>query len=250
MEPKVVNGVFEGGGIRGIALAGAAAGAMDQGYRFARVAGTSAGALVASLIAAGYEADELSEAVCQVDWPGLLDSVPGRRIPLVGNHLALVLWKGMYHGDRLEEAWRELLARKGVRTFGDLEPGSLRVVVTDVTHQKGVVFPEGLEAYGIEGRRFPVARAVHMSSAVPFVFRPVPLYDLLNGERVFFADGALASNFPVRLVGGERPVLGFRLTDADSDHPHEKIRGPASLARAVVGSGIRAREGLPGYSTN
>ena len=40
-----IDGVFEGGGVRGIALAGAAAGAMDSGYEFHRVAGTSAGAL-------------------------------------------------------------------------------------------------------------------------------------------------------------------------------------------------------------
>jgi NTE family protein len=44
---RVVHGVFAGGGIKGIALAGAAAGAMDCGYRFDRVVGTSSGAMVA-----------------------------------------------------------------------------------------------------------------------------------------------------------------------------------------------------------
>ena len=49
-----VIGVFEGGGIKGIALAGAAAAAMETGYVFDAVVGTSAGALVGSLIVAGY----------------------------------------------------------------------------------------------------------------------------------------------------------------------------------------------------
>ena len=54
---QTVNGVFVGGGVHGIALAGAAAAALDAGYRFDHLVGTSAGALVAALLA-GYTADE------------------------------------------------------------------------------------------------------------------------------------------------------------------------------------------------
>jgi NTE family protein len=132
-----VNAVFEGGGVRGIALAGAAAGAMDMGYRFDHVVGTSAGSLVASLVAAGYGPDELSRAVCSVDWPGLLDPVPGSQIPLVGRHLALLVHRGTYAGDELERVWSRLLAEQGVRSFRDLAPGSLTVVVTDIATLAG-----------------------------------------------------------------------------------------------------------------
>ena len=61
-----VIGVFEGGGIKGIALAGAAAAAMEAGFRFEGVVGTSAGALVGSLVAAGYTSNELRERVCRL----------------------------------------------------------------------------------------------------------------------------------------------------------------------------------------
>ena len=71
-----INAVFEGGGVRGIALAGAAAGALDAGYTFHRTVETSAGALVAALLAAGYDAQELEEQVAGMDWPRLLDPVP------------------------------------------------------------------------------------------------------------------------------------------------------------------------------
>jgi predicted acylesterase/phospholipase RssA len=53
MSELPITGVFEGGGVRGVALAGAAAAALDHGFRFARAVGTSAGALVGSLVAAG-----------------------------------------------------------------------------------------------------------------------------------------------------------------------------------------------------
>ena len=49
-----VDGVFSGGGIKGIALIGAIEEIEKRGYRFKRVAGASAGAIIASLIAARY----------------------------------------------------------------------------------------------------------------------------------------------------------------------------------------------------
>jgi NTE family protein len=44
--------VLEGGGVKGIGLLGAVLVLADAGYSFPRVAGTSAGAIVASLVAA------------------------------------------------------------------------------------------------------------------------------------------------------------------------------------------------------
>ena len=243
MEPqRRIHGVFAGGGIKGIALAGAAAAAMEHGYRFDQVVGTSSGALVGALIVAGYEPDELREAVLEIPWPSLADPTPGATLPLIGKHVALTLNKGLNRGVALERTWRSLLRAKGVRTFGDLEPGALRVVTTDVTHQRGVVLPDDLERYGVLPERFPVARAVRMSSAVPFFFRPVRLHDLRRQDTALFVDGAIAANFPLRVAAWEdaRPVFGFRFTAAADERDHREIRGPASLAAAVITAAVRA----------
>lgn len=48
----VADAVFEGGGVKGIGLVGAIAVAEEKGYRWVNVAGTSAGAIVAALLAA------------------------------------------------------------------------------------------------------------------------------------------------------------------------------------------------------
>lgn len=240
-----VTGVFEGGGVRGIALAGAAAAALDQGITFRTVVGTSAGAMVASLVAAGYEPDELRRGVCRVDWPSLLDPVPGYRLPLIGKHLALLRFRGFYRGDAIERTWAKLLARKGVRTFGDLEDFELRIVVTDLNHSTGVVLPEGLRRYGLDPMRFPIATAVRMSSAIPFMYRPVAIRDGRTGERVLFADGAMAANFPIGLAAPRRQVIGFVLEKDEVEHDHIKVMGPASLARSVILAGVHARYALP-----
>jgi NTE family protein len=240
-----INAVFEGGGVRGIALAGAAAGALDTGFTFHKTVGTSAGALVAALLAAGYNASELEEQVAGMNWPGLLDPVPLARIPVVGNHLALLAHRGINRTRRIEAVWRKMLVRKGIRTFADLPEGSLEVVATDLTHGAGVAFPHCLPGYGIDPNTFPVARSLIMSAAVPFLFTPVTLFDTLEEERVVFSDGAMAANYPIGVVSHDRPVFGFRLVLDGDRHIHQRISGPYSLAKAVLVSGIRARYSLP-----
>lgn len=238
---RPVHGVFAGGGIKGIALAGAAAGAMECGYRFEQVIGTSSGALIASLIAAGYDADDLREVVADIPWPDLADPAPGAKVPVVGRHIAFLFGMGLHRGVVLERVWRGLLRARGIRTFADLPPHALRVLTTDLTHQRGVVLPDHLPGYGTTGDRFPIARAVRMSSAVPFFFRPVPLRNIRTATTALFADGALTSNFPLALADWEaRPVLGFMFRTADEPAYPLRVRGPASMVRAVVGASVRA----------
>jgi NTE family protein len=240
-----INGVFEGGGVRGVALAGAASAVLDRGFTFHQAVGTSAGALVASLVIAGYSGDELRDEVADLSSHRLLQRTPLASIPVVGKHMALMVHKGIYSTSRIEAVWSRLLMRKGVRTFGDLPSGALQVVATDITHGAGVAFPHCLPGYGIDPDSFPVARAVVMSAAVPFLFRPVPLEDAITGERVLFSDGAMAANYPIGVALHDRPVFGFRLSPDGDQHIHHTISGPYGLARAVIVSGIRARYSLP-----
>lgn len=244
-ERQPIIGVFEGGGIKGVALAGAAAATMDSGYRFERIVGTSAGALVGALVASGYTSSELRQTVCTLDWPGLLDASWLARVPFVGKQLAVFFQLGLYRGDSLERTWTDLLAAKGVRSFGDL-PVRLRVVATDLTHTRGLVFPDALEVLGIDPDVFPIARAVRMSASIPFAFQPVKVRNERTEDDFYVVDGALAANFPARIVdpAASIPAVGFRFLPAES-HPHRQIRGPLSLAAAVMWSGVGAREGLP-----
>jgi len=69
----LVDGVFEGGGALGAAYAGALGALDDNNIWFARVAGASAGAITAALIAVGFTAPE-------IQW--LMSSYPGRKEPL------------------------------------------------------------------------------------------------------------------------------------------------------------------------
>ncbi len=58
-EGKYIDLVFSGGGAKGLALIGAVRELEKQGYQYNRLVGTSAGTIMAMLVAAGYSADEL-----------------------------------------------------------------------------------------------------------------------------------------------------------------------------------------------
>ena len=71
---KKADGVFEGGGVKGIGLVGSLTVFEEEGYTdWQRVAGTSSGAIVASLLAAGYSALELQDLIMDLDYGQLLD---------------------------------------------------------------------------------------------------------------------------------------------------------------------------------
>ena len=53
------DAVFEGGGVKGIALAGALHAFEEADFRWQNLAGTSAGAITAALVAVGYSATEI-----------------------------------------------------------------------------------------------------------------------------------------------------------------------------------------------
>ena len=71
--PTEAYGIFQGGGAKGFAYVGAIKEAEDLGIEWVGVAGTSAGAIVAALLASGYSADELYDPTAPAGKRGVLD---------------------------------------------------------------------------------------------------------------------------------------------------------------------------------
>lgn len=232
--------VCEGGGVRGIGLVGAVHALVAAGYEFPRVAGSSAGAVVASLIAAlqaaGQPLSRLDELAQRLDYSKFGDPTLLARIPVVGPALSLITKNGVYRGEYLEGLLTDLLGELGVRTFGDLRTGeepqrnawSLVVTASDLSRRRLVRIPWDLPNYGLDPDDFSVARAVRASSAVPFAFQPV------EASGATWVDGGLLSNFPVQLFDSSDhprwPTFGIRLSAPAGMAPTHQIRGPLSLA--------------------
>lgn len=232
----VIDGVFSGGGLKGFALVGAYQVLEEKGYQFKRVAGTSAGAIIACFIAAGFSGKEIEEMLQEQDLQSLLD--PRKTIiPLPILKWFSLYWRlGLYQGKALENWFLEKLAEKGVYTFSDLPIGSLRLLASDLTNGRMLVIPDDLEKYGISADTFPIARALRMSCGIPFFFEPVKL-KVGSGETIV-VDGGVLSNFPMWLfddtVGKkERPVLGIKLSRSKEEMPGHKIDNALDLFEAL-----------------
>jgi NTE family protein len=238
-----VDLVFQGGGVKGIGLVGAYSVLEERGYQPMNMAGASAGAIVAALIATGYSANDLYHVMRQLDltefqdkrWKGLLPDI-------LHYPLAVLLYRGFFKGDEFYRWIKEKLGENDLGeelTFGDLRRNDLaegyppvyyhkvQVIVSDITGGRLVVLPRDADKLGWDDPdRVPVALAVRMSMSFPFFFepvrRPVPTD---NGAEHLIIDGGMLSNFPVWLFdapeGAEakRKTYGLKLITKDTRKP-------------------------------
>jgi NTE family protein len=177
--------VCEGGGVRGNALVGALSVLEKEGYEVQNAAGTSAGAIVATGLAAGYTAKEQHGILSNLDFSQFTDRGWEDHVPLIGAPLSLLKDQGIYEGDAFLAWMTDILAAKGVRTFRDLvhtnpeyanDPRyryKVRVIASDITGRSLLALPQDAVKLGIEPDDLNVALAVRMSMSIPIFFEPV-----------------------------------------------------------------------------
>lgn len=221
--------VIQGGGVKGIAFAGALTALENAGYKGLNFAGTSAGSMVAALLAAGYSAEEIKTELEKVDYKKSMGETFIDKFGLGGKSISLFDTYGIYNNIYLETLLAKLLARKGVTVFGDLPAFSpnanqprrfcnLCVTTTDLTTGKLLVLPDDLVEFGIDPATFSVAKAVQASISFPLFYEPVILKDK-NGVVHYLVDGGLISAYPMFILDDgqsrlERAVIGLRLQES------------------------------------
>ncbi|PRY07383.1 NTE family protein [Pontibacter ummariensis] len=212
-QTRYYNLALEGGGIRGIAYGGALKELEEhhilQGVK--RVAGTSAGAIQAALLAVGYSPDEITEITFKTPIQQFNDG----RFIFFGGTNRLFKQYGWYRGDKFTEWLGEQLQAKTGRadiTFAELHQLSgqesfrdLYVTGTNLTDQCTVVFSH--ETYP----DMQVKHAVRISMSVPLYFRAVLLDQkgrvvskAQKGQEVdVLVDGGILANFPLDVFDKE-----------------------------------------------
>ncbi|RSL34548.1 hypothetical protein D7Z54_05245 [Salibacterium salarium] len=242
-----IDGVFAGGGVKAFSFIGALDAVEKKGYDFERTAGTSAGALMAALIQAGYKSEELKSIFMPLTGDDVLDETWfTERFPWLS--WISVYWRlGLYKGDKLEKWIHHLLADKNIYTFRDLPKGSLKIIASDLTAGRLLILPDDLPKYGVDPDRFPVALAVKMSCTLPYIFQPVK-WRTVNKKYNLIVDGGILSNFPLWLFRDaetgmcRRPVIGFQLSPALQDSPPPKIKNAVKLYQSLFDTMRRAHD--------
>ena len=190
------NLVFEGGGVKGIAYAGALEELVKRGIveDVTRVAGTSAGAISAALVALGASPQYVAEAVGGTNFRSFMDSSFG----MLRDANRLLSDYGWFKGDAFSDWMRKqtyALANNPDLTFGQLwelvekkkKPGFKKLYVTgsNLSGQIPIVFSG-------ETADTPIWQGVRISMSIPLFF--AALRDKNNSVLV---DGGVTWNYPL-----------------------------------------------------
>lgn len=207
MNLNLKNLVFKGGGVLGIAYAGAIKVLEDRQLlqKIDKVAGTSAGAITAALLSLRCSADEIKKIVDGTDFKSFEDGWDPLRIPSK---------YGLYKGDAFLTWMKKQITGKNFNpsaTFTDFRDGGcreLRVFATDLNTQD-------LKMFSFETTpNVVVAEAVRASMSIPLFFNAWQ-FPANNPDNHIYVDGGIVYNYPITTYDvGNVPnteTLGFHL---------------------------------------
>lgn len=184
--------VLKGGGIKGLAFASALI-ELQRFYKFDLCVGTSAGAIAAVLLSAGYKPTELLPILRDTDFRTFMDA-PWWRVPL-----NLLRHKGMYRAKAFTD-WLAVLLAKKIAKQGE-------VLMSDLN--KALIFASrrgnGAISFETGGDRSgsPATFAARCSMSIPIFFTPMTV----DMRRVY--DGGLRANFPLEQFQSIHPYKPF-----------------------------------------
>lgn len=196
--------VMKGGGVKGLAFAGALL-ELERYYSFDEFAGTSAGAIAALLLAAGYSPSDLESELRRLNFKAFMDS------GWIGGMWNMIVRRGFHAGRRLRAWVAERLQTKLNR------PTEIRMC--DLP-SRAIVYAsspaEGLLTFDTNGERREqsAAFAARCSAAIPYFFTP----ERIDGHRVY--DGGLRENFPFKRFiekNPGKPAIGLFLKSGEPD---------------------------------
>ncbi len=180
------DGVFRGGGVKGLGLAGALLGFAEHPQKpvneWVNVAGASAGAIIACYLACGHDAADIAGLMKRTKFADFQDFPPPGRF--IGGGHNLVRRHGLARGEAFRLWFGEQLGHK---TFAatktkDGQGYRLKLIAVDVTNRALLVLPDDLPRYkrpgeetAIDPDQFEIADAARMSMSIPYFFEPFQL---------------------------------------------------------------------------
>ncbi|MHB1953559.1 MAG: patatin-like phospholipase family protein [Sulfobacillus sp.] len=183
---------LSGGGMKVGGLSGSFSALTDHGFSVAEVAGTSAGAIMAGLIASGMTAADIKELAFSVDFANFISFEPFKIWS------TLFARSGYCSGDVLHH-WLD--AKMGGHTF-KTAPIPCLMVASDLVTGHPFVFSRETTP------DVTLGFAARCSASIPFI------YGVMKWNGYAFVDGGIKDNLPAdRLVQDAVPRWGIRLTD-------------------------------------
>lgn len=231
------NLVFEGGGTKGLAYCGALQILEERGILkgIKGYAGSSAGAITATLMAVGYSVDELSDIVSKTNFRDFIDDKYG----VMRDAYSIFKDWGLAPGSYFTTFIEDLIGAKASNphlTFGELKAWrgvDLVITGTDLSSLQTRYFCEALTP------SMTISQAVRISMSIPFMFVPV-----MDEDGCYHVDGGLVDNYPIHAFDGRYPgdelsllnlckvnpkTLGLKLLTPQEEVGHAITAHPAPI---------------------
>lgn len=250
------DGVFEGGGVKGTGFVGAITAIENAGYEFQNVVGTSAGAIIASLIAVGYNSAELKKEIYDLDYKLLRQKKYLCKFTHLGKIINVLRKFGVYSSDYFDQWLNDLLSKKNKTLFKHIKTDfrderykyKFQAIASDLTDKKLLILPNDLKHFGIDPDEFPISEAVRMSISIPVFFEPYNLKDV-NGRNHVIVDGGLLSNYPIWLlddgtVDPPWPTFGFKFSSKKQSEEEMEIDNFLDYGKGIVSTLLEAHDNL------
>ena len=222
-----------GGGAKAAASLGVLKVLAEEGIPVSALAGTSMGALVGGLAAAGYSPAEIEALFLKNDWNDIFRDTPARAFltseqkKAGGRHLLdfyfrggrFIVPSGLTAGQKLANLLTENTLAASFQAGLDFDrlPVPFRAVAADIETGGEVVISKGLLHY-----------ALRASAAIPFVFQPVEL----NGR--LLVDGGLANNLPVDVVRKMGVDIVIAVDASSRPGPRDKLTNLFSVMSQTI----------------
>lgn len=208
---------LSGGGVRGIAHAGALKALEDNNINIDIIGGTSSGSMVASLYAMGYSPyyiyilfKRYSKDIVEIESAPIISGI--------GNFMfnKKVGINGLKSGESIENSYDNIALRRGVKEISDIKKMPLVIPAVDVVNSKEYVFTNTIPKNSNKKNYITditIGKAVRASSSFPCVFSPCDF------KQHKFLDGGVLDNIPVKEVkkqGADKVIaINFKADDID-----------------------------------
>lgn len=204
------NLVLEGGGIRGIAYAGAFSVLEEKNIlqQIEKIAGTSAGAIAGAMVSVGYSAKEIDSIMRRLPVEEFNDGKGG----IIGKYRRARKKFGLYKGKKFELWMQQLIAIKtgdANLSFARLHQLHLQNKLFKDFYCTGTnLSKQQLEVFSFENTPdMPIALAVRISGGIPLYFEPVILNDRYQkieksdtlSFKNYYVDGGMIANYPISI---------------------------------------------------
>lgn len=230
---------LSGGGIRGIAHAGALQALIKNGIQIDMIGGTSAGSMVASLFAMGYSPED----IYMLFRKNARKIIGANSYPIISGIRAFMNREQGIHsfrnGEGIEHIYNQLAKKKGIQSINQVKM-PLVIPTVDIMESKEYIFTNQVPSEEIDKSKYitdiTIGKAVRASSSFPAVF------NLCNVKKHAFMDGGALNNVPVNEVRkqGADKVIAIKF---DADKIDEKSNMMDIVMKTIDIMGNKISEG-------